>query len=92
MARRELTHRQDNLHCSDVECKIGQEEYESTTVGFSVTASLTAWLSAGFSVSQTWETGNSQECGGKAGDEICIWQKIAHTAVSEHAEIVYECG
>ncbi|KAI1812785.1 hypothetical protein GGS20DRAFT_587134 [Poronia punctata] len=63
-------------------CSVGRQESESFTIGFSITSGsdITEWISGGFSVSESWTTGNSYTCNGGAGDTVCIWQSVAHTA------------
>jgi hypothetical protein len=49
-----------------------------------VSAEIDEWLTGGFDVQKTWETGNQYTCYGAEGDDVCIWYKTAHTAVTVH--------
>ncbi|KAF5579275.1 uncharacterized protein FSUBG_13650 [Fusarium subglutinans] len=48
------------------------------TVGVNLDFSVT-W---GLSVTKTWTIGNSYTCHGKEGDTVCVWYKVAHTAIT----------
>lgn len=56
----------------------------SYTIGWSVSTGdlVSEWISGGFEVSVSWETGTQHDCHGSPGDAICVWQRVAHTAVS----------
>lgn len=64
-------------------CSVGESETISYTIGFSLTggSEVTKWISGGFDVSVSWSTGNQYTCNGGPSDTVCIWQKVAHTAV-----------
>lgn len=75
----------DNIACTDGGCSVGQESSQSVTIGFSFGTNSNfkpTFFQGGFSVSESWETGNDYTCDGEAGETICIWQRVAHTAVS----------
>lgn len=75
----------DNIACTDGGCSVGQESSQSVSIGFSLGTNSNfkpTFFQGGFSVSATWETGNDYTCDGDAGETICIWQRVAHTAVS----------
>ena len=65
-------------------CSVGSSNSKAYTVAFSATAKLAEWISGGFSVSQSWTTGNSYTCNGAAGDTVCIWYNTMHTAYTVH--------
>lgn len=45
----------------------------SVTVGLTMTVDPTEWLSGGFSVQESWRTGNSYTCSGGADSTVCVW-------------------
>ena len=68
-------------------CSVGNTDSKSYTVGFTATAKLNEWISGGFSVSQTWTTGNTYTCNGASGDTVCIWYNTMHTAYTVYNEL-----
>ena len=50
------------------------------TVGFSVGSELTSWITGGFSVAETVETGDSYECGGKDYEWVAVWKEVPRTS------------
>ncbi|KAI0393448.1 hypothetical protein F5Y17DRAFT_309507 [Xylariaceae sp. FL0594] len=74
-------------------CSVGQQESESFSIGFSLSSGkqITEWLSGGFSVTKTWITGNSYTCNGGAGQTVCIWQSVAHTAYKVRNGVFNSC-
>ena len=65
-------------------CSVGSSKSKSHTVTYSVSSKIGEWISGGFSVSQSWTTGNSYTCNGAAGDTVCIWYSTMHTAYTVH--------
>lgn len=63
-------------------CTVGYSESEGITIGFTATTDfgMEHFITAGFMVQMTWNTGTDYHCGGEAGDTVCIWYKTAHTA------------
>jgi hypothetical protein len=55
-------------------------ELTSYTIGYTVSGGIAQWISAGFSVEESFTTGNSYTCPGAAGDTVCVWVNLAHTA------------
>jgi hypothetical protein len=87
--------RQESIDCGTApSCTVGYAESESFTIGFTASATIDEWATFGFSVTKTWTTGNNYNCGGVAGDEVCIWYKTAHTAVTvkNYATTLAICG
>ena len=75
----------DTILCDNGDCSAGETNSQSFTVGFSFGTNSNfkpTFFQAGFSVSETWTTGNTYTCDGTAGESVCIWQRVAHTAVS----------
>ncbi|KAF2094600.1 hypothetical protein NA57DRAFT_80399 [Rhizodiscina lignyota] len=63
-----------------VQCTVGQEDSQSFSVGWSADLVATEWISGGFSVDESWETGNEYQCTAGTGETVCIWYGTAHTA------------
>ncbi|RBA17472.1 hypothetical protein FPRO05_02196 [Fusarium proliferatum] len=73
----------ENIDCANAaSCSVGQTDSVSYTIGWTASAGGPSgnWISGGFSVSESWTTGNSYTCNGGKGETICIWYNIAHTA------------
>ncbi|KAH7122131.1 hypothetical protein B0J13DRAFT_648348 [Dactylonectria estremocensis] len=75
-------------------CNAGYTETQSFAIGFSYTLKLEDWAQFGFSVTQSWTTGNMYNCGGTTGEDVCIWYNTAHTAITVRNEnyITAGCG
>ena len=75
----------DTITCNAGSCSAGETETESTTIGFTIGTNSnfkpTFWQ-GGFAVTHSWTTGNTYTCNAEAGQRVCIWQRVAHTAVS----------
>ncbi|KAF4426135.1 hypothetical protein F53441_14140 [Fusarium austroafricanum] len=85
----------ENINCANAQsCSVGKTDSESFTIGFTVSAGGPAatWMSGGFSVSESWTTGNSYTCNGGPGETICIWYNIAHTAYTVQEWSSNPCG
>ncbi|KAK3070597.1 hypothetical protein LTR53_010177 [Teratosphaeriaceae sp. CCFEE 6253] len=65
-------------------CSEAETSGTSYSVDFSVTGLISEWISGGFDVGMSVETSDQQTCVGLAGQSVCLWQSIAHTAVSNH--------
>jgi hypothetical protein len=63
---------------SDSSCSVSQ--LTTYTVGYTESATLAQWIGGGFSVSESFTTGNTYSCNGNAGDTVCVWVNLAHTA------------
>ncbi|KAF5675860.1 hypothetical protein FCIRC_7232 [Fusarium circinatum] len=73
----------ENINCaSAASCSVGQSDSTSYTIGWTagVSSPEGGWISGGFSVSESWTTGNSYTCNAGKGETVCIWYNIAHTA------------
>ncbi|PNY29396.1 Uncharacterized protein TCAP_00695 [Tolypocladium capitatum] len=69
------------MQCGNADsCTVGQSNSLSYTIGYSVTFNFGAFYSGGFSVSETWTTGNNYGCGGHAGETLCLWYNTGFTA------------
>jgi hypothetical protein len=61
-------------------CWVGHGESKSFSVSWSASANVFQWISAGFAVEQTAETGNDYNCEGQANEVVCVWKNQAQTA------------
>ncbi|KAI1044192.1 hypothetical protein LB505_008607 [Fusarium chuoi] len=61
-------------------CSVGNSQSISYTIGWTATLTPVSWISGGFSVSESWSTGNTYTCTGSAGEDVCVWYNTAHTA------------
>jgi len=52
----------------------------SYTIGWTANLTPVSWISGGFSVSESWSTGNTYSCTGSTGEDVCVWYNTAHTA------------
>lgn len=74
---------------------MGESKTYSISVGFSVTPNTIAssFVSAGFSVSESWSDSESHNCDGQPGDTVCVWYNTAHTAYTVQNHLInYICG
>ncbi|KAF4437067.1 hypothetical protein FACUT_5973 [Fusarium acutatum] len=53
---------------------------DTITKSWSATLALPIWISGGYSVAKSWAVGASYGCNGGAGDAVCVWYRVAHTA------------
>ena len=76
-----------NQICSaDDSCSAGEQQSKSFTINFSFGSNSNfkpSFFQAGFGVSESWTTGNSYTCNGDPGQTVCVFQRVAHTAVGE---------
>ncbi|KAF4556474.1 Hypothetical protein D9617_1g083520 [Elsinoe fawcettii] len=76
-------------------CNIGRTEAEGMSVGFSFNIAPDAalgWIDGGFSVEKSWEVGETQTCDGGPGDNVCLWQRVQHTAYTVRDKYTSPCG
>lgn len=69
---------QSTIACGDGDCSI------SESVSYTISASIgvaAEWISGGFDVSESIETGSEWTCDGGAGETVCIYKAIPHIAV-----------
>ncbi len=67
------------IQCSsDAGCSVSH--LTSYTIGYSASATIAQWIGGGFSVSESFTTGNTYTCNGNPGDTVCVWVNLAHTA------------
>ena len=71
-------------------CEITHTIVKSFSVGWSASASAT-WISGGFSVVQTIETGNAHACPGVANDYLAVWKHQAQTAYTVRSLLKSPC-
>ncbi|KAF5563176.1 hypothetical protein FNAPI_2804 [Fusarium napiforme] len=72
------------------QCVAGRFESRSFSIGWSANAAV-SWISAGFSVVQTIDTGNNYECWGNPRDWFAVWKKQAQTAYTVQQGIYNSC-
>lgn len=73
----------ESIACNNAQaCSASQSNSKSFTIGWSVSDDLggLGWLSGGFDVSKSWETGNEYVCQAGSNEEVCIWYSTYHTA------------
>ncbi|CAG7564520.1 unnamed protein product [Fusarium equiseti] len=63
-------------------CSVGNTQSVSYTIGWTANLTPVSWISGGFSVSESWSTGNTYCCTGSTGEDVCVWYNTAHTAYS----------
>lgn len=65
-----------------LQCTVGYSETKGITITWSVDSDFTSegWISAGFAVAKSWNTGTDYHCTGGTGDTVCVWYNVAHTA------------
>lgn len=74
-------HVKEPLQCDPQHsCRVGHSESSSYTVGWHASAEAFGWISAGFAVEQSIETGNDYDCDGSPGDYLAVWKNQAQTA------------
>lgn len=61
------------------------------SIGYTVSAELTKWISGGFSVEQSVETGNSFECQGQAYERVAVWKVVARTSYRVRNGVYNSC-
>lgn len=72
---------QEVVNCGTAQsCSVGNSQSISYTIGWTATLTPVSWISGGFSVSESWSTGNTYTCTGSAGEDVCVWYNTAHTA------------
>ena len=74
----------DNVNCGSGSCSVGETDASSFSVGFTLGTNSNfkpTFFQGGLSVSESWETGNDYTCDADS-TQVCIWQNVAHTAVS----------
>lgn len=83
----------ENINCGGGgKCSVSH--LSSHTIGFTASVAITPqdWISAGFSVQDSYTTGNTYGCGALEGDVVCVWQSIAHTAYTVRTKNSGHCG
>ncbi|PKX91822.1 uncharacterized protein P174DRAFT_453081 [Aspergillus novofumigatus IBT 16806] len=72
-----------NYRCKKLSCTIllsGSQQSKSYTISWTASASAARWISGGFSVIESWTTGNTYSCNGGLHETICVRSNTAHTA------------
>ncbi|RSL82000.1 hypothetical protein CEP51_005430 [Fusarium floridanum] len=83
----------ETINCGTAEsCSVGSMQSKSFTIGWSSDFSGVPWISGGFSVSESWTTGNSYSCNAGKGETACIWYNTAHTAYTVRETARNSCG
>ncbi|KAF9878730.1 hypothetical protein CkaCkLH20_03630 [Colletotrichum karsti] len=74
-------------------CSVGESQVKSYSIGWSASISdPRGFTSAGFSVSETVETGSTWTCEGEGSDTVCVWYAVAHTEYEVRDWEAYTCG
>jgi hypothetical protein len=68
------------MECQQRDCSIGHEQARSFTIGWSASATAAQWISGGFAVEWSVQTGNTYQCNGAPYDYFAIWKKVGQTA------------
>lgn len=72
---------QEKINCANApECSATYGSYESITVEASLGGGP-SWISGGFGVSYSLETGNDYTCTGETGGSVCVNKFMPHTDV-----------
>lgn len=53
---------------------------------------LNKWISAGFPVQEKWTTGTDYNCEAEAGETVCVWYNVAHTAYTVSNKVTDGCN
>ncbi|KAH6650203.1 hypothetical protein F5144DRAFT_636699 [Chaetomium tenue] len=61
-------------------CEIGYSNIRSFSIGWSASLSAASWITGGFAVESSIETGNQFPCRGEAYDYFAVWKKMGQTA------------
>ncbi|KAH8777418.1 hypothetical protein F5883DRAFT_486721 [Diaporthe sp. PMI_573] len=70
-----------NINCgAATQCGVGESSSRSYTIGWSASAEAWQWLSGGFDVGTSWETGREYTCTASSRETLCLWYNTAHTA------------
>ncbi|KAM0345650.1 hypothetical protein ACHAPU_006304 [Fusarium lateritium] len=81
------------VNCGSAQsCSVGNTQSKSYTIGWTATFTPASWISGGFSVSESWTTGNTYSCNGGPGEDICVWYNTAHTAYTAINREYDTCG
>ncbi|KAK4039506.1 hypothetical protein C8A01DRAFT_36544 [Parachaetomium inaequale] len=81
------------LDCSDARgCTIGYQSQQTFGIGWSASASIAGWISAGFAVEKSTSTGMYAECNGNPGDYMAVWMSVGQTAYTVQGRRRPNCG
>ncbi|KAK1775761.1 hypothetical protein QBC45DRAFT_421414 [Copromyces sp. CBS 386.78] len=69
----------DPIDCGNGGCSVAHTAVKSMSIGFSVGAELASWISGGFSVEQSVETGSAYECSGDH-EWVAVWKIVPRTS------------
>lgn len=78
------------MNCGLGDCEVGYTASKSYSVGWEV-AGAYQWISGGFAVSMSEETGNQYSCSGGREETVCIWKNQAMTAYTVRNVVVDKC-
>ncbi|KAK4119692.1 hypothetical protein N657DRAFT_603964 [Parathielavia appendiculata] len=79
------------MQCGQSSCEVGYSQARSFTVGWTASLSAAQWISGGFSVESTIETGNQHVCHGQAHEYFAIWKNQAQTAYTVQNALYNAC-
>jgi hypothetical protein len=80
------------MDCGQLQCTVGFHQSTSFTIGFSASATAWEWLSGGFDVEVSIETGNDYSCTGQPGDYLAVWKKVGQTAYTVQNANLNQCA
>ena len=65
---------QPNTACGSAKtCAATYTQSRGITFGFHSEIAITEWLSGGFSVELSYESGSAHNCEGEKGETVCVW-------------------
>jgi len=80
------------MDCGDATCSIGYAMITSFTIGWSAAASAAGWISGGFAVEQSVETGQQYNCEKPPGSYHAVWKKVGQTAYTVENADFNQCS
>ena len=79
-----------NFNCGNGGCDVTHED--SKTIGWTASVGFAQWITGGFTVMESYTTGNSYTCDGDINGEVCVWWNVAHTAYTVTNNWPGACG
>lgn len=79
------------MECGYLGCTIASSSVRSYSIGWTANLSPVQWISGGFAVQATIETGNEYSCPGGPYDYLAVWKKIGQTAYTIQNALFNAC-
>ena len=79
------------MDCGDATCSIGYSSITSFSIGWSASATAFGWISGGFAVEKSVETGQQYNCEKPPGSYLAVWKKVGQTAYTVQNADVNQC-